>query len=163
MNARWEILSAVTLLALSLSACAWLVTRQAGLHSELDAARSRLEQERNAAAVATLNNIALPSNAPLSLCNRGRDRAQVTALAGVYATPNGHFNIFNSARNQWRTWEIPAGAQVPLDMHDSGWNGQTLFYAIDISTAGKSRLLAGTSRDLQAGCVNLSPQTQSGH
>ncbi|HKF47728.1 MAG TPA: hypothetical protein VKB38_10255 [Terracidiphilus sp.] len=155
MSTRWETVCAISLLSLSLPVCAWLAMRQVDLHSQIDNARARLEQERNAAAVTTLNSIALPANAPLSLCNQTRDHAQVTALAGIYSVPNGDFNIFNSARDQWRTWDVPAGARVPLDLRESGWNGQALFYAIDVNAGGKRQLLTGTSRDLHGGCVNL--------
>jgi hypothetical protein len=152
------------LLTSAFAASAWLGMRQMELRSEVAAARAKLDQEKNGAAVATLNSIAMPGNGRLSACNDAGERMHVTALAGVFADDAGRIQVFNSARNGWRTWEIAPGATERLDMREDGseWDGRALFYAMDVAGAGREQLLTGTANDLKRGCVALSGRHEAG-
>jgi hypothetical protein len=157
MNGAGEKTAAIALVVMATVAGAWLGIRQMELRGELAQAREKLEQVRNAAAEATLNNIALPTSRKLSVCNHGHEPGQITALATIYAGANGDLHVFNSARDGWRTWDIPARSEQTLQPGQParGWNGEALFYAMDVAGARSTQLLAGTADNLARGCIAL--------
>ena len=158
MSIREDKVIAMAVLALALASSIWLGIRWMKLRGEAAAAAAQLDQARNASAEATLNSMALPANGKLSVCNDAHDRMQITALAGVYTDAHGALRVFNSAKETWRTWEIAPGAESHLTMQQdgAGWDGQALFYAMDVAGAGGEQMLAGTTKNLISGCIALS-------
>jgi hypothetical protein len=155
---------AALLLALAIAASAWLGREQVKLRADIAAKRAKLEQAQNGAAVAMLNNMSLPGNGKLSVCNGSGDRMKVTVLAGVYTDDRGRLQVFNSARDGWHTWEIAPGASEQMAMKEPGaeWDGRALFYAMDIAGAGREQMLSGSADDLKRGCVALSGRSAGG-
>lgn len=140
------------------AAIALVAARYAQLHSQLAVAARSLAQTQSRAAFAVSNGLALPPNRRLTVCNADATEATISALTANYIDAKGRPVTYNSASGDGRTWKIAAGSRVALDDVEAGvpvWDGSVIFYAFDVVSAGKSRLLAGTSEDLKDGCIQL--------
>lgn len=157
-------IAAILMLLASLAASAVLAVRWRNLHAELQTANEKQAVSTNRAALATFDNVSLPTNRRLTVCNNSLEEATVSAVTAFYWDANGKLKNFNSAKNQWHTWRISAGATQPLSLieaNGAGWDGSVVFYAMDIHRQGKDSLLSGTSEDLKSGCIRAA-EGQSG-
>jgi hypothetical protein len=144
---------------LGVAAVTFMAARYVQLHGELTAVDHSLAETRSHAASAISNRLALPPNRRLAVCNGGDGDAIISALTANYIDGKGTPVTYNSASGEGHTWKIAAGSRLTLDAVDAGvpvWDGMAIFYAMDVVSAGKSRLLTGTSEDLKNGCIQLS-------
>jgi hypothetical protein len=149
---------ALALASLAVLALVVLGARQWQLRVELRTASGELAQAKQRAAEGTYNRLALPPNRKLTVCNVSGSDMTIASVGAVYMDSVGRPVTFNSASSQWRTWKIPAGATRSLDAAEAGgagWDGSTVFYAMEIDGQGGSRLVSGTSGDLKSGCIRL--------
>jgi hypothetical protein len=159
MNIKLEGFIAPILFVAALAVCGWLGWQQIQLRGEAENAETALNNARDSAAVATLNNLALPPSRVLSVCNRADEPLRISALAAVYAGKGGDLETFNSARQGWQTWIVPAKREQPMQLNSAqgGWPGLALFYAMDVEDAGGTdRMFAGTADELTGACIPLS-------
>jgi hypothetical protein len=157
-GARVGTASAIVLAILALAASGFLVARYVVLREELRRASAALELKKSRAATAALDAFALPANRKLAVCNTSGAEATITAVAAFYTDREGVLRNFNSAASQWPTWTVAANATRKIDFSPRGvqvWDGSVLFYAMDVTVQGQSRLLSGTSDDLKTGCIAL--------
>jgi hypothetical protein len=149
---------AIVLNVFGVAAIALMAARYVQLHGEFAAADHSLAETRSHAALAISNRLALPPNRRLAVCNEGDTDATISALTSNYIDGKGKPVTYNSASGEGHTWKIAAGSRLILEDVEAGapvWDGSAIFYAIDVVSAGKSRLLAGTSEDLKSGCIQL--------
>ena len=150
---------AIALNVFAAAAIALMSTRYVQLRSELVATNHSLVETRSRVSSAVSNRLALPPNRRLTVCNGGDVDATISAVTANYIDGKGKPATYNSAGDDGRTWTIAARSRLTLDaMEASGtpWDGSVIFYAMDVVSAGKSQLLAGTSEDLKDGCIRLS-------
>jgi hypothetical protein len=159
MNERLERFMSRFMLIAALAVCTWLGWKQVQLREESQTVEAELNKIRDNAAVATLNNLAIPSSRVLSVCNGTEAPLKINAVAAVYGGNRGDLKVFNSARQGWQTWTVPAHRKQPMQLNssDGGWPGFALFYAMDVEEpGGTERMLAGTAEDLTGPCISLS-------
>jgi hypothetical protein len=158
MGSRIHARTAQTLVVMGLLVCGWLGWRLLQLREETGKAARELSKVRDSAAVATLNNLALPTSRDLSVCNGAAEPVTITALTAVYGGKGGELEVFNSARHGWQTWTIPARREQPTQLKsaDGSWPGRALFFAMDVEEpGGGERMLAGTADELTNSCISL--------
>lgn len=152
----------IVLIVFSLLAIALLAARDARLQAGLRAENEALAEARNREANAVFDRLDLPPNRRLTVCNASKNDLTISALTAIYIDAGGRSAIFNSASHQWRTWRIPSNAgERELAAPESGWDGSAVFFAMDVESDGKRRLISGTSDDLAGGCIRLSAATES--
>ena len=156
--------AAVLLTIVSLAASGLLAVRCYRLRDEVNAENQIFVQTRERMALATLDSFSLPPNRSMAVCNKSAKDITISALTTIYVNSQGKLRNFNSAKDQWHTWLIPAGSKQFLDMRKQGisiWDGSVVFYAMDIGREPQSLLVSGTSDNLKSGCISL-PENQAG-
>jgi hypothetical protein len=149
---------AIVLNVIGVVAIALMAARCMQLHGELAAAAQSLAETRSQTALAVSNRFALPPNRQLAVCNGGDTDATISAVTANFIDDKGKPATYNSASGEGHTWKIAARSRITLEDAEAGapvWNGSAIFFALDVVSAGKSRLLAGTSEDLKSGCIQL--------
>jgi len=144
----------VSLLAV-LAVAAMLVSgwRFVSLNAKLSEARQAQSEAESLTSRAIVDRLSLPANRPLQICNHGGE-GKVTALAAFYWTQDGTIEQFNSAKEGWFTWLLPAGKTVPMQWTDGSqrlWDGAAIFYAVEVQRGTQTQLIAGTSANLDGG------------
>lgn len=150
--------TAIGLFACSALAVAMLAARAVQLQRELNRDTVYLAQQHNRAATSALNRLSLPPARPLAVCNDSSLAITIPVLTAVYSGPRGAFVTYNSASDNWRSWNISAGS-VEKFAHPGaaagGWDGSAIFFAVDVVVGDTQRMLAGTSGDLAGGCLHI--------
>jgi len=147
---------AIAVIIISLAASATLAVRTDTLQADVQKATVTLAESKHKAALAIIDSGSLPPNRGLTICNSWPETATISALTASYWDRQGKLRTFNSAKHEWHTWEVPAGATKSIalaELNGSGWDGSVVFYAMDLSNHGKGTLLSGTSDDLKSGCI----------
>ncbi|MGA3035609.1 MAG: hypothetical protein ABSD70_20175 [Terracidiphilus sp.] len=146
-------IGAIALAVLAAGVSVLLGVHYRQLDAELTSQRQVFAQAKNGGAVAIANRLALPPNRRLAVCNDSSSNTTISSVAAVYIGQSGKPEIYSGANEQWRTWSVPARSRLALGATD--WDGSALFYAMNVSNADKSQLLAGVSDDLRSGCIRL--------
>jgi hypothetical protein len=140
-------LTASFLCFIILAVYAWVTSnRLKALDAEL------LSQNASSASI-TLDDLSLPQNQPMIVCNQSHSEIEIRTFAVAYWDSDGHLRHVNAAARGWSPLRLGPGDQKQIVLQN--WNGLFSLFALDLVKANEPTLMAGSSLDISKGCLVL--------
>ena len=133
--------------------CAALGYRVYTLRSEVGEIRKEVLSQNIGSASQTLDDLSLPQNRALTLCNQTDGDAEVRTLAVAYWDDAGRLRTLNALNHGWTPFLLPRGATKGVQLE--GWPGKYAMYSIEVSAKNKAQLYVGTSETSSGTCIQI--------
>lgn len=102
--------------------------------------------------------VALLENSEFKICNLSAGNIWVVWLHSTYVDEDGRFLSFDSAFNDYETWQVPAGGTTKFSLVRDDkvvWDGSTIFFSVLMRYGGKDIFRSGAWSAIGSDCYNL--------
>ncbi len=102
--------------------------------------------------------VALLENAEFKICNLSSGSIWVVWLHSTYVGRDGQFRSFDSAFEDYESWEVPAGGTTKFNYVKDDrvvWDGSTVFFSLLMQYRGQETFRSGAWSAIGSDCYNL--------